>query len=159
MEAIQQAEDQGSPPLSEAITNLLTDLKHLAREENLAIPDILRAAKLRNPEDSAESYNGWTNYETWVVHLWLTNSYRTYFYWRGQAKWYLKTLVESEFVMDKTWTQEEDILFRLADELRESFEESLPEMEPSVFSDLLRAAISEVSWTEIARAFIDAEQE
>jgi len=31
-------------------------------------------------------YNGWTNYETWVVNLWLANEEPSYREWRGQAQ-------------------------------------------------------------------------
>lgn len=33
-----------------------------------------------------ETYNGWTNYETWVVNLWLGNDEGSDRYWREQAQ-------------------------------------------------------------------------
>src|SRR4051794_18704009 len=33
-----------------------------------------------------ERYNGWANYETWCVHLWLTNEEESYRYWREEAR-------------------------------------------------------------------------
>ena len=30
---------------------------------------------------SDKSYNGWKNFETWVVNLWLTNEQYPYEYW------------------------------------------------------------------------------
>ncbi len=39
---------------------------------------------------STETYNGYTNYETWNVHLWITNdepSYRAMLCTRGDSPW------------------------------------------------------------------------
>ena len=158
IEAYATKQDSGSQSLEETITDLLTDLQHLADDEKISIADCLRLSELHFQSENDETHNGWSNYETWLVHLWLTNSYRTYYHWRGQARWYLNTTVESEFVLDEIWTKDEAIVYRLADELRESLEEATPTMDPSVFSDLLRVAIWSVNWTAIAQAFIDEEK-
>lgn len=33
-----------------------------------------------------KKYNGWTNYETWNVALWLDNEEGSYNYWRETAQ-------------------------------------------------------------------------
>ena len=35
---------------------------------------------------SEDGYNGWKNYETWLVALWLDNERETYEYWREEAR-------------------------------------------------------------------------
>lgn len=37
-------------------------------------------------EGGEKRYNGWANYETWCVHLWLSNDEPTYRYWREEAE-------------------------------------------------------------------------
>jgi hypothetical protein len=32
------------------------------------------------------SYNGWKNYETWLVHLWITSDEKTQAYWETRGK-------------------------------------------------------------------------
>jgi hypothetical protein len=90
-------------------------------------------------------YNGWTNYETWCVDLWIGNDEGEYNYWCDQAY-----NVKKEFDED---TQEYTLADMLKDNLEERAEEAITDA--SVFSDLLRAAISEVNFGEIARHLLD----
>ncbi len=89
-----------------------------------------------------QGYNGWTNYETWCVNLWLNNDQGTY-----NA---VNELVE-EF-------DEDTNVIKIADAIK-SFVEDLPECssvreQASFVSDLLGAALSEVDWYEIATTWI-----
>lgn len=76
------------------------------------------------------TYNGWKNYETWAVALWLDNDYGTYEYVRELAE-------------DATRVE-------LADRIEEYVKEAAPELEASMFADLLNAAIGEVDFLAIA---------
>ena len=82
-----------------------------------------------------KTYNGWTNYETWNVALWLSNDEGTYNYVRGMA-------------------EEAGDEYRLGTMLEEYVDEMRPDLGASMFADLLGAALSEVRWIEIARTFI-----
>ena len=52
--------------------------------------------------------------------------------------------------MDGVWTPAEAAKFNLADELQEVLSEASPLVEPSLYSDLLTAALGEANWHEIA---------
>ena len=93
-----------------------------------------------------EGYQGWTNYETWTVNLWLENEESEYNYWQEQA-----AAVKREY-------KEDEQEFALADMLKDSTEEGAEDAlnEASVYSDLLGAAISEVNFGEIAKGLLDA---
>ncbi len=82
-----------------------------------------------------KEYNGYPNYQTWNVSLWLDNEESTYNYVREVAG-------ESD-----RWDDE----WEFADWLKEFTEEANPlSSDASVYSDLLGHALSNVDYYEIA---------
>jgi len=106
-----------------------------------------------------QEYNGWHNYETWAVSLWMNNEEGSSDHWREQAKdAYINADALSayaRFTGNEIFTREEKAAFTLADALKEHFENDNPLTDASVYSDLLNAALSEVNWNEIAKRYID----
>lgn len=96
-----------------------------------------------------ETYNGWRNYETWAVKLWIDNEEETVNYWRQAA---IDAWTDAD--ADATFTHRERARFILADRLKAEHEEAVPEL-TGVWTDLLNAAMSEVGWDEIAESMID----
>lgn len=105
--------------------------------------------------DEAKNYNGWSNYETWCVNLWLTNEQTSYQYWREHARKHRKDARTCANVREGVWSVELAEKTNLARQLREEIEEASPLSEPSMFSDLLNAALGEVDWHELAAAFLE----
>ena len=96
---------------------------------------------------SEQGYNGWSNYETWAVKLWIDND-------QGSAM-YARNLVEDARVEASgghhVWTVEQHARFTLADSVRDWVcVEMRPEADASMFEDLLSAALDRVDWQEIA---------
>jgi hypothetical protein len=77
----------------------------------------------RKSNPARETYNGWSNRETWLVNLWLTNDERTYNATRGMTAGALQATVEE----------------RIEDNNIDGF-----------LTDLLYAACARVDWSEIA---------
>lgn len=105
-----------------------------------------------------KEYNGWTNYETWCVNLWMSNDSGTDDYFRTMAQ---DTWNESEPETRKDgsvlFTREEVATRTLADRLKDEHEERQPDylsQSAGVFADLLNAALSEVDWYSIAEHYI-----
>ena len=96
-------------------------------------------------------YNGWTNYETWAVKLWMDNEEGTSTYWRERTRAVFVSAEPSFSFQSPKDTARID----LADELKREHEENAPDLGASVFSDLLGAALSEVDWREIAAVLLD----
>jgi len=98
----------------------------------------------------SEGYNGWTNYETWLVNLWMDNE-------QGSREFFCETAKEIyDEAAPKAWlTREEVARHRFADWLKDHYDANIPEM-PGVYGDLLGGALGAVNWNEIARHYIDA---
>lgn len=104
---------------------------------------------------TTQKYNGWTNYETWVVNLWMDNDAGSD-YWREQAE---EALRNPGAYAEKYLTRKESATLALADSIKATHEEAQPEV-TGVFADLINAAMSEVNWHEIAEHYVnDAAEE
>lgn len=86
------------------------------------------------------TYNGWTNYETWCVSLWLSNDEGPYNDTRQLA------VDAQELLYPQTALV--DCLKVYVDELPEMT--AVTEGPASFITDLLGAALGEVNWFEIA---------
>lgn len=96
-------------------------------------------------------YNGWTNYETWCVNLWIGNEEGSSNYWDDRAH-----EVATDAKADTPFTRKERAMLDLSDELKDTIEESAPEIE-GLYADLLNAAMGEVNWYEIAEGLLEEE--
>lgn len=107
----------------------------------------------------APDYNGWTNYETWLMNLHITNDQSSYEQVREVCQ--LAHLAVIGETPHDCWTPEQHRAFATADAIQEWAESAIEDrsMPGEMFadllaSDLLRSALSEVAWSEIARHFI-----
>ena len=98
-------------------------------------------------------YNGYRNYETWLVALHLDREYGTRKYWEARAEQLIQ-----EYKGNKL-----EAKFDLANEMETMFDNENPfyiEMENAVeyygvYVDLMHAALARVNWTEVAEVFIE----
>jgi bifunctional pyridoxal-dependent enzyme with beta-cystathionase and maltose regulon repressor activities len=97
--------------------------------------------------ESDKKYNGWNNYETWLVALWIDNEEWSYNYAR-----------EITQNVKRENPNVDDIITHasiLSDELKNWIEEINPLKDnATLFADLLNAAISEVDWYEISEHYL-----
>jgi hypothetical protein len=90
------------------------------------------------------SYNGWTNYETWCVKLWLDNEEGSYLFMKDLA-------IQAA---DDHSDDKDDAVSAMANQIKDHIEEFSPRLE-GLYADLLQAALSEVNWYEMAESYID----
>jgi len=92
-------------------------------------------------------YQGWTNYETWNVNLWLVNGQSSLECWQDRARAMLETHRTRKAV---------SVLAQL---LEAHYDEEancwIGDRWDGCFIDLLRASLREVNWREIAEALIE----
>jgi len=92
------------------------------------------------------TYNAWTNYETWVVNLWMDNQ-------KGQQDYWIEEVREA--------LKQDNPVLHFADRLKDEHEDASADMlkasnfDAGPFADLLNGALSEVNWREIAQHWID----
>ena len=90
------------------------------------------------PDDT--TYNGWTNYETWCVNLWLTNE-------SGTSEELDR--IAHDRPIDSTVGDIDLSNIMKADVLRDWLQEEMPDLGNTMFSDLLNASLEMVNWREI----------
>lgn len=105
---------------------------------------------------NTKEYNGWTNYETWLVKLWMDNDEGSQNHWKEKAEQIWKDTDH-----DQHFTKSERAALILAGTLKDEHEAHYLEalrhakQECSWMSDMLGAAMSEVDWREIAASLLE----
>ena len=99
-------------------------------------------------------YNGWSNYETWAVNLWLSNTEEDYLYWRDAARQCRQLARTHHWVREGTSTPDEAARYLLAEQLRVEVTDACLPHTCDLPSDLLSASFSEVDWHEVAIGFL-----
>lgn len=101
------------------------------------------------------AYNGWKNYETWVVGMALDGNYT------GEGDYHavqelmrdtLEGIEGDENVRDAIWSLDDARKFRVADALKEYVAEYLLPAPEGLAGDLMGAALDEVDWEELAES-------
>lgn len=106
-----------------------------------------------------ETYQGYTNYETWIIKLWIDNNQGDQEYWREVTA---QTLTDDENNRSAFKRLPEGIL---ADTLKEHFEgDSWIGLNDQyerggLYADLMSHALARVNWLEIAQELIEEQGE
>jgi hypothetical protein len=108
---------------------------------------------------SDNTYNGWTNYETWAIAIWLDSDQATYSSWCEQARQHRENAPRCQQVIDDTWSEKDAAKYNLADQLKEEITGDAPDELKGAYSDLLNAALGEVNWDEIAAHYLEQADE
>ena len=102
-----------------------------AAEEGYASFEEGRAPRTASRRQAQEGYQGWSNYETWAVALWLDNDYGMY-----------------QMIQEEASTAED--AYSLGQSIKGLIEEGAPQLD-GVYGELLTGALQNVDWREIAQ--------
>lgn len=108
------------------------------------------------------NHEGWSNYETWSVNLWMANAEHLYRYWRRtamtawQEAWDAACEDEPEPSNDAAArdTALATAIVSLADQMKYEVGAGVPQLD-GPYCDLLEAALGEVDWREIADGWLE----
>jgi len=104
-----------------------------------------------------EGYNGWTNYPTWNIKLWMDNDQGSQEYWLDRARETLEQSTEDHDPDDSVLTAEQEARYALAENLKDDFEQLVDESNGTAgpLADLMGWALAQVNWSEIAESLMD----
>jgi len=88
---------------------------------------------------SDETYNGWSNYPTWCVNVWLAN----------ERPLYEETRYRVDAMMDEGRVAVADAIKGFV------VDELVPDLGASVAANLLGFALASVDWFELADAWLE----
>jgi hypothetical protein len=100
------------------------------------------------------SHNGYRNYETWIVKVWIDNDQGQHDYWIEVARHLDQTTEPSKFL-----TAQQEAERRLEEALKaahwDGFERAESVMLTGVFMDLLKSSLEEVDWKELSETIME----
>jgi len=99
-------------------------------------------------------YQGWTNYPTWAVNLWLAHDEPLCREALDMAEQAVADAPTDPNTIGEIWSAEDTAKFRLADAYKDWVREQVELDEASLASDLLGHALDSVDWEEIAASWI-----
>ena len=104
------------------------------------------------------TYNGYSNYETWAVQLWIDNTESKSAYWRRLAEEIYNHQASEQVHFSKV----EDATCILAEKLRDSYNNGMERIlndanaNGTVWADLLNASVCAVNFGEIAKNLMES---
>jgi hypothetical protein len=93
--------------------------------------------------DNTKGYQGWTNYQTWAVALWVDNDEGLY---HERIRVVRRSLARGN-------------AYDVERALKSWIEEMTPDMGATLWADLLTSALSDVDWSELAAHWIAEDEE
>jgi len=99
-----------------------------------------------------QTYNGYANYETWLVALWIDNDQNNIYHWVEIAKYHYDIAKDTKY-----FTKKEEAIISFSDDMKEWYEDNMPDSEEigGLFRDMIHAALGCVDWHELAGKYMD----
>jgi predicted RNase H-like HicB family nuclease len=101
------------------------------------------------------TYEGWTNRETWLIKLWIDNDQGEADYWATEAADHAAELV-SDAIDDASAGEENRLtaIYTLSKALESYYDVAVQSL-TGVWADLMTGALARVNWREIATSMVE----
>jgi hypothetical protein len=99
-----------------------------------------------------QTYNGYANYETWLISVWIDNEQHTIDGWLDVAKHYYDIAEDQKY-----FTKKEEAIITLSGDMAEWYGDNMPDSCDigGLWTDLIHAALGSVDWYELAAKYMD----
>lgn len=99
-----------------------------------------------------QTYNGYANYETWLVSVWIDNEQHTIDGWLDVAKHHYDIAEDRKY-----FTKKEEAVISFGEDMKEWYEDNMPDSCDigGLWADLIHAALGSVDWHELAGKYMD----
>lgn len=109
------------------------------------------ATEIKAPERDT-TYNGWSNYETWVVKLWIDSD--------GYAGGADTVATQAKYFRDENPDDADAATRKLANWIEDAIDQDIDNADDKaltegLWADLLGRSLGKVNWDEIAAAYIE----
>ena len=157
LEYYQELTQNEKNDLQETVIDLVADLQHLLCQEEIDISYVFNLAKAHYDDETPKAHGGWNTAETHLVSQWLTKDSSLDSMVTSLASECLSEATDDHAVDNGLWTTRESASFFLADRLRGFIESGLDPAGITLYSDLLRGAIANVDWHQLAESYLARE--
>ena len=103
----------------------------------------------------ADRYNGWRNYETWNLKLWIDNDQGLYAHWQEAARVAFDHTSGDDDIATRKAEASEALTEALESDTRENAPEAYESSATGFYGDMLSAAIGAVDYREIAESLLE----
>ena len=99
-----------------------------------------------------QTYNGYANYETWLVAVWIDNDQGNIDYWLDVARHHYSISEDRKY-----FTKKEEAIISLSEDMKEWYSYRVPDSDDigGLWSDMLYAALGSVDWHELAGKYME----
>lgn len=155
LEYYRQHSPRNAADLMETTIDLVADLQHLLGHEAIDAGYLFQVATTVYDTEKPSPYSGWRTRETQVVSFWLGKGGASYDGCLALAAENAAEAAADPSVLNGLWSREDAARFGLARQLQSLVEDAAPLSAPTLYADLLRAALAEVDWHQIASTLLE----